>query len=179
MTTTPQASGALDEAFAREWVRAYAQAWNEHDPDAIASMCTEDVLHKEPILRAPEYGRDGFRDFAADSFRAFPDLRIDIQEESGFVLTEPRIFVAYRLSGTMLGPFNYMGLAATGRRVSLDAVDDYSFRGELACVIHTHIDLYEMGRQLGSLPARDSRTERLMMPIQRLQAVYLRRRSAR
>ncbi|HEX3173909.1 MAG TPA: ester cyclase [Solirubrobacterales bacterium] len=175
---TSQASGALEEAFAREWIRAFTEAWNEHDADAIASMCTEDVLHKDPALRAPEYGRDGFRDFAADLLRAFPDLRVDIQEEPGFVLSEPRIFVAYRLSGTMLGPFDHMGLAATGRAISVDAVDDYSFRGELACAIHTHIDLFEMGRQLGSLPAQDSRTERLMLPIQRLQAVYLRRRSA-
>lgn len=179
MTTTSQASGALEETFAREWIRAFTEAWNAHDPDAIASMCTEDVLHRDPALRAPEYGREGFRDFAADLLRAFPDLRVDLQEEPGFVLSEPRIFVPYRLSGTMLGPFDSMGLAATGRSISVDAVDAYSLRGELACAIHTHIDLFEVGRQLGALPARDSRTELLMRPMQRFQAAYLRRRSTR
>lgn len=140
-------------------------------------MCTEDVVHGNPVLAAPEHGRDSLRAFAEDMMRAFPDLRI-VNREPCFALNEPRLLLPYRLSGTMSGPLDSMRMAPTGRSVGVDAVDEYVFRGELACGIYTYLDAFDMGRQLGSLPARGSLPERLMAPMQRLQAVYLRRRSA-
>lgn len=79
----------------------------------------------------------------------------------------------------MSGPFDHMRLAPTRRSVMVHAVDEYVFRGELACAIYTYLDVFDMGRQLGSLLARGSLPERLMAPMQRLQAIYLRRRSTR
>ncbi|WP_097195095.1 hypothetical protein [Blastococcus aggregatus] len=58
--------------------------------------------------------------------------------------------------------------AATGRRIDVEGVDMYVFRGDRVCRYQASYDTGTVARQLGLLPAHDSRTERVLVLLQRL-----------
>jgi steroid delta-isomerase-like uncharacterized protein len=102
MTTTMAAVSATDidavEALCDRW----AAAWNAHDPDAVAELCSEDLVYDEPALGETAYGRASIREFVALMGRNFPDYsftRIGLYGE----VTRRAVLVAWRFSGTLAG----------------------------------------------------------------------------
>ena len=83
MEASAQASPALDAGFVEEWRSRYSAAWNAHDGEAVASLCTEDVVWQDPALPAPTRGRAAVREFveagqyrlALDALRATAEAR--------------------------------------------------------------------------------------------------------
>lgn len=68
-------------------VRAYFDALDRKDFQALAALCTEDVEYHLPGTD-PEFartvrGRDEFRRFSEDTFRRFADARFEVQELVG------------------------------------------------------------------------------------------------
>ena len=49
------------------WLRAYGRAWETLDPDAAASLFTEDARYYETPWGAPALGRTGVRAYWADA----------------------------------------------------------------------------------------------------------------
>jgi len=102
MTTTTAPVSATDiegvEALCDRW----AAAWNAHDPDAVAALCSEDLVYDEPALGETAYGRDSIREFVALMGRNFPDYsftRVGLYGE----VTRRAVLVAWRFSGTLAG----------------------------------------------------------------------------
>lgn len=172
------ATGAgLDPAFMADWAPRYLEAWNAGDADAIAAMCSEDVTWYDPALPETARGREGVRSFVVETFRAFPDFRVDEATPPLLSDTEPLALSPYRFTGTMTGPWEPLGMAPTGARVDVRGVDEYRFRDGLLCAYVTYYDSLDMARQLGVLPAAGSAAERLMTRLQPLQARFQRRRA--
>lgn len=171
------AAGApLDPSFVEEWSTRYLEAWNTLDADGIAALCTEDVVWNDPGLAEPLRGRDGVRGFVRATAQAFPDFHV---EEAGrpFVSAEgPRALSRYRMTGTMRGAWVHTNLAATGRRIDVPGVDEWSFSGELMSHYETYYDSLDMARQLGILPPLGGTTDRILTRLQHLQARMGRRK---
>jgi steroid delta-isomerase-like uncharacterized protein len=167
----------LDPGFVEEWSSRYIAAWQARDPDKVAELCTDDIVWNDPALPEPARGRDAVRAFVAASARSFPDFSIEEIGSPMISPTEPIALQRYRLTGTMRGPWDYMGLAPTGQHIDVLGVDQWEFRGDQLCELRTYYDSLDMSRQLGVLPPLGSTADRVMARVQNVQARFQRRKS--
>ena len=163
----------IDPARLRCWTDRFLDAWNALDAEAVAALCTEDVVWTDPSAPQPFAGRDGIREFVRLTVSAFPDLNIAETSPPYCMPGASTVLSPYRLTGTMLGPIDVF--APTGRSVCIDGVDEWTFRGELLCRYRTYYDTIDAARQLGIMPPSGSRAERLMSRFQHVQARIQRR----
>ena len=177
MEGTTQAGAQLDPAFVEEWAKRYLEAWNSLDPDGVAAMCTEDVAFKDPGLPERVHGRDEVRAFVRATAQAFPDFHVEEFERPYISAEEPRVLSRYRMTGTMLGTWEYTNLAATGRRIDVLGIDEWTFSGELMSRYETYYDSLDMARQLGIIPPVGSTADRAMAGLQHLLARVQRRKA--
>ena len=166
----------LDPAFVEDWSRRFLEAWNALDADGVASLCTEDVVWEDAGLPEPVRGRDGVRAFIEATRRAFPDFHVEEEGSPCIVGSEPRVLSRYRMTGTMRGPWEPLGFAPTGARISVPGVDEWTFDGELMCHYATYYDSVGMARQMGTLPPAGSPAEGMLRRVQHVQARFQRRR---
>jgi steroid delta-isomerase-like uncharacterized protein len=176
--TSVKGSGGLSEDFAREWIDRFLAAWHSHDPPALPALCTEDVQWEDPFIypNGVAYGKGELQAWLASVFRAFPDVRFEIEGEPFLSLDRARVGAVWRGIARMTGPLDPPGFAATGQQAELVGVDLHSFReGQLAQVL-TITDLNAVGRQLGAIPPPGTLRERMVVALQRLSARRMRRR---
>ena len=57
---------------------AYLEAWNPHDPDAVAAFFTPDAVYDDRGAGEVARGSAAIRAHAARVLEAFPDLRFEI-----------------------------------------------------------------------------------------------------
>lgn len=171
----------IDPEFLVEFGTRLKDAWNSLDADAVAAHCTEDVSWNDAGLPEPARGRAGVAAFVRDTARSLPDFHVEEQEDCPPVVSPdlPRVFVPYRMSGTMLGDWEPLGVAATNRRFSIEGIDQWTFRGELICHYTTYYDSIAIGRQLGLFPNPATVSHRAFTKLQHLQAAFLRRTAPR
>lgn len=127
--------------------RAYEELWNERNVGVVDELVAEDFLnHAAPPDR--RRGRQGLKDVVRMFASAFPDFRYEVED----VIAEgEKVAVRDVFRGTHEGDF--MGIPATGNRVSMEAIHIYRFsEGKLAEHWVARDDLGMM-RQLGVVPA--------------------------
>lgn len=171
--------GVFGAEFVRDFIARWQNAWNSHEPELVAALCTEDVWLSDPALAEPAQGRAAVREYLEDVWRAFPDLTIATPDAPFVDVAKQRAALPWRIAGTMLGRVEPSGFAPTGARVEVQGVDLYEFRDGLLARVHTHYDLMDWARQLGLAPAHGSRAERMAVRLQRLGAGRQRRKNAR
>ena len=174
---TPTMGSHLDADFLEEWAHRYLEAWNSHDAEAVASMCTEDVIWNDPALPGPARGREAVRAFVEATAKAFPDFHVEETDPPSVLAATPRVLTRYTMTGTMLGAWEASNLAPTGARFSVPGVDEWTFRGELMRHYRSYYDALDMSRQLGILPPAGSGAERIAARLQHLQARFQRRKA--
>jgi steroid delta-isomerase-like uncharacterized protein len=96
----------------------WTDAFNRHDPRAVAAIYTQDCVAYDPILPEPLKGRAAVEKDAADFFRAFPDVRVEVINifEKG-----DRAAGEFKFTGTNNGPLvTPMGeVPATGKHFDM------------------------------------------------------------
>ncbi|KND28217.1 ester cyclase [Streptomyces acidiscabies] len=144
MNTTLSDVAATDtegvEAFCARWEKA----WNDHDGDAAAALCAQDLVYDEPALGKTSYGPDSIREFVTHMSRGFPDYTFTRMGLYGEV-TRRAVLVAWRFSGT---------LAGTDRRVEFHG-DDRLELGEDG-LIHAYRCLYDYHSVLSQISDAES-----------------------
>ncbi len=168
--TTSQITTSLDRTFIEPYSKRLLAVWNERDTTALPDLVTEDVEWIDPALAEPARAVDGVRRFMADRFYSFPDLHFDITGSFCVADDAPVVMVPWRMTGTHLGLLDPSGYSPTGRRMDVEGIDVYTFRGQKVAHYRAHYNQVEVARQLGWLPAQGSRGERLVTAVQRLQA---------
>jgi steroid delta-isomerase-like uncharacterized protein len=173
-----QAPGTpVDESVLEDLVRRGIEAFNSHEVERFVGLMSEDVVIAHSASPTTLHGRDEVRSFYADNiWRAFPDMRLERDDGPFPHPHAPRFSMAWRASGTHQGPIDPPGLAATGRRVEIAVREIGELRDGLLCRLQIVLDMAELMRQLGVLPAQGSAGERAMVAMQRLQAKIPRRR---
>ena len=86
------------EQFCQRW----ATAWNDHDGDAVAALCAEDLVYDEPALGQTMHGRDPIRRFVAEMAQSFPDNVFALEGLFADV-RRPAVLVAWTFTGTVAG----------------------------------------------------------------------------
>ena len=57
----------IDPEFFTEFAERVKDAWNRHDPEAVASLCTEDVSWADAGLPVPARGRAEVASFVTET----------------------------------------------------------------------------------------------------------------
>jgi steroid delta-isomerase-like uncharacterized protein len=124
--------------------QATFDAWNAHDPDAIAAIFAEDAEIVDVMTGETITGRDAIREQAATRFAAFPDFRL---ERRMLLIDGATNSDQWVMTGTHRGEF--LGLAPTGRRVEVAGATFSEFGGDGLVIRDTHyLDVGALLRQL-------------------------------
>jgi steroid delta-isomerase-like uncharacterized protein len=158
-----------------EFTARYKAAWNACDTSAIAELITEDIVWADPAMPQPARSVAEVQEFMRVSFRAFPDLHFGEPDPPLIAISGDTILWAWNMEGTHRGPLEPAGFAATGRRMQIDGIDQWTMRNGQIARYRAFYDLNELARQLGIVPAAGSTAERGMVALQRLQARFARR----
>lgn len=129
------------EGFCLQW----KEAWNNHDGDAVAALCAEDLVYDEPALGETVYGRDPIRNFVVAMHRAYPDHQFTLEGLYADVHRRA-VLVAWRLTGSD---------AAGERKIDFHGDDRLEFGPD--GLITAYRCLYDHAlvlRQLGRTPPR-------------------------
>jgi steroid delta-isomerase-like uncharacterized protein len=168
--STTAASLDLDLFCAR-----YLAAWNDRDPEGMAELLAPDVVWSDPALGAPVRGIPAVQEFMRGAYVAFPDLRFDAPHPRHLSVAGDDVAWRWRMRGTMRGPIEPPGFAPTGRAMEVEGVDLWTLRDGRIAISRAYYDMNDVARQLGIVPPLESRAERAMVAMQRLQARVMRR----
>ncbi len=153
----------------------YTTAWNAREVDVLPELLAEDIVWVDPALPVPALGIPAVQEFMRASFRTFPDLYFTEPDPPSFIASGDLVSWAWRMEGTMAGPADPPGFAATGRKMRVDGVDLWTMHDGKISRYHAYYDVMDLARQLGIMPPSGSRGEQVMVALQRLQARLLRR----
>ncbi len=128
---------AAVEAFCDRWEKA----WNDHDAEAAAALCSEDVVYDEPTLGKTVHGREAIGAFVTRMSTSIPDYyleRLGLYAE----VTRRAVLVAWHLTGTVAG---------TGQPIEFHG-DDRLELGEDG-LIHAYRCMYDNQHVLSQITA--------------------------
>lgn len=113
MTTVEDRAAETERT--KDFTRRFFEACNRHDLDEIMTFFHPDIVHHS---RLSDYPKEGIAFAYQVTLQAFPDLRWNVLET---VAEGDRVAVLVQFDGTHSG--DYLGKAATGRKVKFFAVD--------------------------------------------------------
>lgn len=135
--------GGDSKALVARW---FHRAYNEGDPDVADEVFAEDfTLHGVPDGR--RIGPDGPRRNVGAFRAAFPDIRATIDDQ---VAEGELVVTRWTATGTHLGPF--LGVAPTGRRVTVPVIVVWRVLDGRAVEDWTRWDRLDLLHQLGAAP---------------------------
>src|SRR4051795_5885697 len=155
--TKPQRKRITRRKAVEEQVRAYYEAMDNRDVDAMLALWAEDGV-EDIVPIGVVRGRDELRAFLSELFAAMPDARTTITR---VIAGEQDCAVEWRLEGTFTGsPF--MGLEPTGSRVELREVSVVELKDGEITGITAYFDGASYARQIRLLPPDGSGVDRAM-----------------
>ncbi|MSQ11746.1 MAG: ester cyclase [Dehalococcoidia bacterium] len=95
----------------------YEEVFNKGNVNAIDQLLDPKFVDHDPVP-AEYQGAAGLKKIVAEMRNAFPDLTATIQEQ---VAERDTVVTHFTTTGTHKGPF--MGAAATGKKITMHAVD--------------------------------------------------------
>jgi steroid delta-isomerase-like uncharacterized protein len=163
------------EGAARDLMQRWFAAWNDHDPERIAALMTDDVVYEDPGATEPVMrGKADVNAWVRTAFAAIPDVHINLHEAwvspGGAVIATYFCFTA-----TQTGRVDPPGIAPTNARIDADGMDRSEIRDGLIARHQIFWDIQERARKVGLAPARGSVMERAGVRLQHLTAWRMRR----
>jgi len=126
-----------------------ADAWRRLDAETLVADYAEDAVIESPLAGGTTQGRDQIRQVFQTYFVAFPDLAMEVDE---VLVDDQRAAVMATFTGTDRGGF--MGMPATGRRVTIPVVFLYEFKDGKIVRDRRVYDFTGMLVQVGTLKAK-------------------------
>jgi steroid delta-isomerase-like uncharacterized protein len=135
--------------------RYFVDLMNDQRLDAVDEIMTQDCAFRAPVMPAEMRGADVFRQVVAGLHRTFPDLRFTLHD---LIAEDDRVVGSWTMEGTHQG--EWLGVAATGRRLSVTGIDTFRIRDGRIARIEIQADYLGAMRQMGALdgppPVSDS-----------------------
>jgi steroid delta-isomerase-like uncharacterized protein len=132
------------KALAQRW---FTEVMNQGNEEVIDEITSPDFVDHDS-LPGTSADRDGLHDFVKQIRSAFPDLEVQIDD----ILAEgDQIAVRSTFRGTHEGDF--MGIAATGKKVEVANYDFVRLENDQAVEHWGTIDSAALMEQLGAVPA--------------------------
>ena len=127
-----------------ELARAYFDAWNSRDADAIVETFCDSGTYTDPTTNGLLSG-SAIGAYATGLWDAFPDLSFEIR--SAIEIDGNRVLAEWTMNGTNTGSF--AGLPPTGRSVSLTGLDIVETRPDGIESVTGYFDSRLVPEQLG------------------------------
>jgi predicted ester cyclase len=144
MSATPSLDQRLQAE--RTAVENLYRAFSDKNPDLLDLAVTQD-WDDIPLAPGQGPGPEGFKPVLASFIAAFPDINIIVHD----MLQEPgKIAVRAEITGTHQGEF--MGMAPTGRRISVRLHEFHLLNGERVTTTWHMEDWFAMFQQIGQFP---------------------------
>jgi steroid delta-isomerase-like uncharacterized protein len=142
---------------------------NERDLTMAPEFIADDSIHHELGDIPAEYrgGPRAMAQFFGLYLRAFPDLRITFEDA---LADRDRVVTRWRLEGTQNGPL--MGIAASGRRVSIEGIRIDRIEDGKIAESWMQMDTLGLLEQIGALPKLRREPLREVPPAPRMEARY-------
>ncbi|WP_058970489.1 ester cyclase [Type-D symbiont of Plautia stali] len=122
------------------------RAFSDKNPNLLDLAVTPD-WQDIPLAPGQGPGPEGFKPLLAGFFAAFPDINIIVHD----MLQEPgKIAVRAEITGTHQGEF--MGIAPTGKRISVRLHEFHLLNGERVTTTWHMEDWMAMFQQIGQFP---------------------------
>jgi predicted ester cyclase len=138
------------DAIETRYCQYVEEVLNHHHLDGLAAYVTPDVVVNAPGIPP---GVAGVQRLLGNYLSAFPDFHLTIE---AVLAVDGELLARLRATGTHAGLF--LGLAPTGRRVSVHAFEAWRLRGDQCAEHWLHLDLLDLLQQLGAvLPMLDGR----------------------
>jgi steroid delta-isomerase-like uncharacterized protein len=145
-----------DELFDR-----WQAAWSGRDVRLFEPLCTPAFHYEDPLTREPLQGLRALAGHAQRLWDAFPDIRL---ERSGERLASASFAAApVRVVGTHAHALD--ALPATGKPLDFQAVFFCELDDGLLRRARAFFDVYDVGVQLGVLPARGSLSAKALLAL--------------
>ena len=166
MSSATSSQHAVPSAEREPLMRDYLAAWNAREAARVASFFSPEAVYEDRGAGAVARGPAEIEAHAARVHSAFPDLRFELVRAAhgdDFTAGEWRSRMTHR------GEID--GLAPTGRVVESAGVDVATLDASDSIThLVSYYDGAEIMRELGVLPARGSRAERLLARLASLAA---------
>jgi steroid delta-isomerase-like uncharacterized protein len=132
----------------------YVDAWNRHDPRAVAARYGSDGRY-EPLPMEQSYAGEELVRFVRMVMDAFPDLTLRVLRR---IAIDPLVIAEWEIGGTHVGEF--MGAAPTGEYAIVRGCDiaEYAPDGTIRNN-HVYWDSMTVARQIGLVPQEPRREE--------------------
>lgn len=139
-------SGDMEEANKKHCMRFYDEVVNKGDMSVFDELAADDFVEHEVFPGLPA-NKEGVRQFFTMMRTAFPDLQFKVN----FMVAEGDKVAAYiTMSGTHKGEF--MGMAPTGKKFEINAVDIIQIADGKAVAHWGVTDVMKMMQDLGMMP---------------------------
>jgi steroid delta-isomerase-like uncharacterized protein len=128
-------------------------ALNARDLDGYLSRIDDSYVGQSETAPGPIRGREGVRQSIETLFRAFPDLRIEVEQ---IIASGDSVVTRLRATGTHKG--NFAGIAPTNKSIVMQACNVVEIRNGKAIKGRLYADNATLFQQLGvlSLPKATS-----------------------
>ena len=153
MTTTTAAPPK--DASNVELVRWAFDCINSHQTAPLKEFWDDRTVERFPDRTCT--GADEIAEYFEDTFRAVPDMRMEILGMAG---EGEDVFVQWHMTGTHEGPL--LGIAPTGKPISIDGIDHFVVRDGRVVSNFVVIDQLEYARQIGMMPPDGSAGDRAL-----------------
>jgi steroid delta-isomerase-like uncharacterized protein len=144
---TQNAKAAEGEKNLALMKRFYSEVCNQGNVDLIDELVAPDLVEHE-VFPGLEPNREGLKQFFRYFRSAFPDLHFQVDD---IFTAGDKVVARVTIHGTHKGEF--MGMAPTGKKISVPAFDILRFAGGKIVEHWGLTDSMTMMQQLGALPS--------------------------
>jgi steroid delta-isomerase-like uncharacterized protein len=120
----------------------YAQFWNAGNVDAVEALVADDYIDHQPVPGLPG-GKEGLARLITRWHTGFPDMSETVED---LIAEDDKVVGRFTFRGTHTGEF--MGIAPTGRRVSMTGIDIVRVRDGRIAEFWYAEQLHDLLRQL-------------------------------
>lgn len=130
-------------------VKPYFDAWNAHDPVAVAAVLEPGGTYTDPAVTGPPLSGAALAEHAADLFAGIPDLNFELlsAQLADGGLGGGEVVVRWLMRGTNTGPLR--GWPPSGRSVALRGLDVITVAGSQVASVESYFDRQTLAEQLG------------------------------
>jgi steroid delta-isomerase-like uncharacterized protein len=134
-----------NSALIRRW---FDEVWNHGRMEAIDEMASPDVIGHGQAQHDTDVGLEEFRVFAKDLRRAFPDMKVTIDQ-----IIEQGDKVVVRWTSTMTHKGDFLGFAPTGKKATVTGTSIQRISGGKIVEGWDNWDQLGLLVQIGAVPA--------------------------
>jgi len=172
-------SQVVDASFASRFLQRLLAAANAHDAEAVAALCSDDVVWEDPAAPQTLHGRDAVMRFHREiMFPALPDTHIELIDGPYLALDGAGVAARLRVSGTMTGPLTPPGFAPTGGHLTFETAEFSHFKDSLLSRHTVVLNMLDLARQIGAVPQPGTLGDRVGVWMQHVAAFWARARNA-